>query len=141
MAGEGNVKPYLIVMVHLRGTNINYVGTIYRMKMLIELAEVNQFFCILKMTKEIPMTIENKLGITNSAELAKEEERLSKMQAIKLFESDALANLPAGKFSTLPFIHEYLFRDIYSFAGEIRDVNIAKGNFRFAPLMYLREAL
>lgn len=84
------------------------------------------------------MTIENKLGITNSAELAKEEERLSK---IKLFESDALANLPAGKFSTLPFIHEYLFRDIYSFAGEIRDVNIAKGNFRFAPLMYLREAL
>lgn len=87
------------------------------------------------------MTIENKLGITNSAELAKEEERLSKMQAIKLFESDALANLPAGKFSTLPFIHEYLFRDIYSFAGEIRDVDIAKGNFRFAPLMYLREAL
>ena len=87
------------------------------------------------------MTIENKLGITNSAELAKEEERLSKMQAIKLFESDALANLPAGKFSTLPFIHEYLFRDIYSFAGEIRDVNIAKGNFRFAPLMYLWEAL
>ena len=71
------------------------------------------------------MTIENKLGITNSAELAKEEERLSKMQAIKLFESDALANLPAGKFSTLAFIHEYLFHDIYSFAGEIRDVNIA----------------
>ena len=87
------------------------------------------------------MTIENKLGITNSAELAKEEERLSKMQAIKLFESDALANLPAGKFSTLAFIHEYLFRDIYSFAGQIRDVNIAKGNFRFAPLMYLKEAL
>ena len=81
------------------------------------------------------------MGITNSAELAKEEERLSKMQAIKLFESDALANLPAGKFSTLAFIHEYLFRDIYSFAGEIRDVNIDKGNFRFAPLMYLREAL
>ena len=87
------------------------------------------------------MTIENKLGITNSAELAKEEERLSKLQAIKLFESDDLANLPAGKFSTLAFIHEYLFRDIYSFAGQIRDVNIAKGNFRFAPLMYLKEAL
>ena len=87
------------------------------------------------------MTIENKLGITNSAELGKEEERLSKLQAIKLFDSDDLANLPAGKFSTLAFIHEYLFRDIYSFAGEIRDVNIAKGNFRFAPLMYLKEAL
>ena len=87
------------------------------------------------------MTINFKLGITNSAELAKDEERLSKLQAIKLFESDDLANLPAGKFSTLAFIHEYLFRDIYSFAGQIRDVNIAKGNFRFAPLMYLKEAL
>ena len=87
------------------------------------------------------MTIENKMGITNSAELAREEERLSKRQAINLFEANALENLPAGKFSTLAFIHEYLFRDIYTFAGQIRDVNIAKGNFRFAPLMYLKEAL
>lgn len=87
------------------------------------------------------MTIENKMGITNSAELAREEERLSKRQAINLFETNALENLPAGKFSTLAFIHEYLFRDIYTFAGQIRDVNIAKGNFRFAPLMYLKEAL
>lgn len=87
------------------------------------------------------MTIENKLGITNSAELAREEERHSKMQGIKLFDSNALSHLPAGKFSTLAFIHEYLFCDIYSFAGQLRDVNVAKGNFRFAPLMYLREAL
>ena len=83
------------------------------------------------------MTIENKLGITNSAELAKEEERLSKLQAIKLFESDDLANLPAGKFSTLAFIHEYLFRDIYSFAGQIRYVDIAKGSVGFVPFMEL----
>ena len=87
------------------------------------------------------MTIENKMGITNSAELAREEERLSKRQAINLFETNALEHLPAGKFTTLAFIHEYLFRDIYTFAGQIRDVNIAKGNFRFAPLMYLKEAL
>lgn len=87
------------------------------------------------------MTIENKLEITNSAELAREEERLSKIQAIKLFEENALQDLPAGKFQTLAFIHEYLFKDIYDFAGQIRTVNIAKGNFRFAPLLYLNEAL
>ena len=85
--------------------------------------------------------IENKLGLTSSAELAREEERISKKKAIDLFEKDILKNLPAGKFSTLQTIHKYLFADIYEFAGEIRNVNIAKGNFRFAPLMYLKPAL
>ena len=85
--------------------------------------------------------IENKLGLTTSAELAREEERTSKKKAIDLFEKDILKNLPAGKFSTLQTIHKYLFADIYEFAGEIRNVNIAKGNFRFAPLMYLKPAL
>ena len=85
--------------------------------------------------------IENKLGLTTSAELAREEERISKKKAIDLFEKDILKNLPAGTFSTLQFIHKYLFEDIYEFAGEIRNVNIAKGNFRFAPLMYLKPAL
>lgn len=85
--------------------------------------------------------IENKLGLTSSAELAREEERISKKKAIDLFEKDILKNLPAGMFSTLQTIHKYLFEDIYEFAGEIRNVNIAKGNFRFAPLMYLKPAL
>lgn len=85
--------------------------------------------------------IENKLGLTTSAELAREEERISKKKAIDLFEKDILKNLPAGTFSTLQTIHKYLFEDIYEFAGEIRNVNIAKGNFRFAPLMYLKPAL
>ena len=85
--------------------------------------------------------IENKLGLTTSAELAREEERISKKKAIDLFEKDILKNLPVGRFSTLQFIHKYLFEDIYEFAGEIRNVNIAKGNFRFAPLMYLKPAL
>ena len=85
--------------------------------------------------------IENKLGITNSAELAREEERISKKKALELFESGILDTLPAGKFSTLQKIHEYLFSDIYDFAGKVRSVNIAKGNFRFAPLMYLEASL
>ena len=85
--------------------------------------------------------LENKLGIKNSAELAREEERLSKKKAVKLFENGVLNNLPSGKFSTLQVIHKYLFEDIYDFAGEIRKVNMAKGNFRFAPLMYLDAAL
>ena len=85
--------------------------------------------------------IENKLGLTTSAELAREEERISKKKAIDLFEKDILKNLPVGRFSTLQVIHKYLFEDIYEFAGEIRNVNIAKGNFRFAPLMYLKPAL
>ena len=85
--------------------------------------------------------LENKLGITNSADLAREEEKISKRKAIELFESGLLDTLEAGKFSTLKTIHRCLFEDIYDFAGEIRTVNISKGNFRFAPLMYLEVAL
>ena len=87
------------------------------------------------------MALENKLGLTSSADLAREEERISKKKALELFEKGVLDNLPAGKFYTLQTIHKYLFEDIYDFAGEIRTVNIAKGNFRFAPLMYLEAAL
>ena len=87
------------------------------------------------------MALENKLGLTSSADLAREEERLSKKKAVALFETGLLDTLPAGKFVTLQAIHKYLFEDIYDFAGEIRTVNMAKGNFRFAPLMYLQVAL
>lgn len=87
------------------------------------------------------MTLENKLGLTNSTDLAREEECISKKKAVELFENKVLDVLPAGKFSTLQKIHEYLFSDIYEFAGKIRSVNIAKGNFRFAPLMYLEASL
>lgn len=87
------------------------------------------------------MALENKLGLTSSADLAREEERISKKRAVELFENDVLDMLPAGKFATLQTIHKYLFEDIYDFAGKIRTVNIAKGNFRFAPLMYLQAAL
>lgn len=87
------------------------------------------------------MAPENKLGLTSSADLAREEERLSKKKAVELFESGVLDALPAGKFSTLQAIHKYLFEDIYDFAGELRTVNLAKGNFRFAPLIYLEAAL
>ena len=87
------------------------------------------------------MALENKLGLTSSADLAREEERISKKKAIELFENGILDNLPAGKFSTLQTIHKYLFGDIYDFAGELRMLNISKGNFRFAPLMYLESAL
>lgn len=87
------------------------------------------------------MTLENKLGIDNAAELAREEERISKKKAKELFESGTLDQLETGKFSSLQTIHRYLFEDIYDFAGEIRTVNLAKGNFRFAPLMYLDAAL
>lgn len=85
--------------------------------------------------------LENKLGITNSAELAREEERISKKKAVELFEKGELEKLTAGRFSTLQVIHKYLFDDIYEFEGKIRTVNLAKGNFRFAPLMYLDAAL
>ena len=87
------------------------------------------------------MALENKLGLTSSADLAREEERISKKKAAELFEKGILDSLPTGKFSTLQAIHKYLFEDIYDFAGELRTVNIAKGNFRFAPLMYLQAAL
>ena len=87
------------------------------------------------------MSVENKLGLTSSADLAREEERLSKKKALALFENGVLDTLPAGKFSTLQAIHKYLFEDIYDFGGKLRVVNLAKGNFRFAPLMYLEAAL
>ena len=85
--------------------------------------------------------LENKLGITNSAELAREEERLSKLRAVELYEKDILKKFSAGTFKSLSAIHYQLFQDVYDFAGKIRTVNIAKGNFRFAPLMYLEESL
>ena len=87
------------------------------------------------------MALENKLGITNSAELAREEERISKRKAVELFESGALGKLAPGRFASLQAIHKALFEGIYDFAGELRTVNLAKGNFRFAPLMYLEAAL
>lgn len=87
------------------------------------------------------MTLENKLGLTNFAELAREEEKLSKKKALALFENGILDQLEAGTFSALKEIHKYLFDEIYDFAGEIRSVNIAKGNFRFVPFMYLSAAL
>lgn len=87
------------------------------------------------------MVLENKLGITNSADLAKEEEKLSKKRAVELFEKGLLSLADAGSFSSLQKIHEYLFQDIYDFAGKIRTVNIAKGSFRFAPVVYLQDAI
>lgn len=85
--------------------------------------------------------LENKLGITDSAELARIEEKISKQKAVEMFESGYLESLEAGTFESLAKIHKYLFDEIYDFAGEIRKVNISKVNFRFAPLMYLDAAL
>ncbi|ETR66253.1 MAG: cell filamentation protein [Candidatus Magnetoglobus multicellularis str. Araruama] len=87
------------------------------------------------------MVLENKLGITDAVELARAEEKISKTNALKLFTSGYLDTLKAGSFQALAEIHSYLFEDIYEFAGKIRKVNIAKGNFRFAPLMYLETSL
>lgn len=87
------------------------------------------------------MALENKSGITDSAELAREEEKISKKKAVWLFESGTLDTLPVGTFSALQAIHKYLFEEIYDFAGKLRTVNIAKSNFRFAPLIYLEAAL
>ena len=87
------------------------------------------------------MALENKLGLTSSADLAREEERISKKKAVEILENGVLDKLEAGKFSSLRAIHKYLFDEIYDFAGEIRTVNISKGSFRFAPLMYLEAAL
>lgn len=87
------------------------------------------------------MILENKLGITHQVELAKAEEKISKQKAKQLFDSGDISKIDVGLFSGLAFIHAYLFADIYHFAGKIRDVNIAKGNFRFAPLIYLEQAL
>ena len=85
--------------------------------------------------------LENKLGIMNAGELARTEEQLSKKRALEMFESGFLDGLQPGTFNSLSAIHRRLFGDIYDFAGEMRTVNIAKGNFRFAPVMYLREAV
>ncbi len=85
--------------------------------------------------------LENKLGITNSAELARTEEKLSKQRAIEMFETGYLDSLQAGTYESLANIHNYLFSDIYDFAGKLRTVNMSKGSFRFAPVMYLESAL
>lgn len=87
------------------------------------------------------MVLENKLGLTDSAEFAREEERISKKKAVNLFDFAILKLLSDGTYKTLAAIHKYLFEDIYDFAGELRMVNLAKGNFRFAPLIYLQAAL
>lgn len=87
------------------------------------------------------MVLENKLGITDAAELARVEEQISKRKAVELFESGRLDSLAAGTFNTLAEIHRYLFNEIYDFAGQVREVNLAKGTFRFAPVMYLKTAL
>ena len=89
----------------------------------------------------IKMILENRMNITDSAELAYEEERISKKKAAQLFDNKLLDSIPAGKFDTLKAIHKYMFEDVFGFAGEIRTVNLAKSNFRFAPLMYLQAAL
>ena len=87
------------------------------------------------------MAHENKLGLISSADLACEEERISKKKAAQLFDRKLLGTFDVGTFAGLAAIHKYLFEDIFDFAGEIRTVNLAKGDFRFAPLMYLQAAL
>ena len=87
------------------------------------------------------MVITNKLGITDSPTLAREEERISKKSATRLFEQNLLNNMSSGTWTTLQDIHKVLFQDIYDFAGELRTVNISKGNFRFVPVIYLSEAV
>lgn len=87
------------------------------------------------------MALENRLGITDSTELARMEEKINKTKALEMFETGLLDTLPVGSFKGLALIHRYLFEDIYDFAGKIREVNIAKGNFRFVPVMYLNVEL
>ncbi len=87
------------------------------------------------------MILENKLNITNQVELAKAEEKISKQKAKQLFDSGDINKIAIGTFKGLAFLHAYLFEDIYHFAGKIRTVNISKGNFRFAPIMYLQQSL
>lgn len=91
--------------------------------------------------RSLLMVLENKLGIANPAELAREEEKISKAKALELFETGLLYTFEVGSFEGLSQIHKYLFEDIYDFAGKMRSVNIAKGSFRFAPVVYLEEAL
>lgn len=85
--------------------------------------------------------LENKLCITDSVELARTEEKISKQKAIEMFENGFLEKLEPGTYESLVAIHKYLFDEIYDFSGKIREVNLSKGNFRFAPLMYLKAAL
>lgn len=85
--------------------------------------------------------LDNKLGITNEIELSKEEERITKLKALELFDTNKINEFEIGTFKGLSDIHKFLFSDIYDFAGKLRDVNLAKGSFRFAPIMYLEEAL
>lgn len=87
------------------------------------------------------MALENLLGLSNDVELAREEERLTKLRALELFESGRLARMEVGTFAGLAQIHGYLFQDVYAFAGRLRTVNIAKGSFRFVPAIYLEAAL
>ena len=87
------------------------------------------------------MALQNKLSLTDELELAREEERISKQKALALYDTGLLDTFPVGTFAGLAMIHKYLFEDIYEFSGQMRTVNIAKGNFRFAPVMYLRPAL
>ena len=87
------------------------------------------------------MALDNKLNITDSTELARMEEKISKKKAVELFENGYLDNYEAGTFKMLAAIHKYLFDEIYDFAGKIRTVNMTKGNFRFAPVMYLEAAI
>ena len=87
------------------------------------------------------MTLQNKLEITNQVDLAKAEEKISKQKAKQLFDSGDIKKAEIGTFKGLAFIHAYLFEDIYDFAGKVREVNISKGNFRFAPLIYLKASL
>ena len=87
------------------------------------------------------MALKNKLGITESSKLAQEEEKITKKKALEFFDKKVIDTFEVGTFKGLQEIHKYLFQDIYDFAGKIRDENISKGNFRFAPVMYLKEAL
>lgn len=105
------------------------------------LKEIIRDYSVGKGEKEKGMALDNKLGITSSAELANAEERLTKKRAVELFENNLLSTFEVGTYKGLQQIHEYLFQDIYDFAGKTRTVNIAKGSFRFAPLMYLDAAL
>jgi len=103
--------------------------------------ELIRIYSIKDAGRGIAMALENKLGITNSAELAKVEEQLTKKRASELFEKNILSGFEVGTYQGLSQIHEYLFQDIYDFAGKTRTVNISKGGFRFAPVMYLDAAL
>ena len=87
------------------------------------------------------MVLGNKLQLTSQVELNRAEEKLSKQQAKQLFDSGDIHNVEVGTFAGLAYIHAYLFGDVYEFAGQVRDVNLAKGSFRFAPVMYLQQAL